>query len=154
MKLIVFCIFTIIASVITCFFYFSPESHKLRCDSEILYTVNIAGEPATVDATGSFLMFKNGKGFMNLYGSLSQQDKSWLINRKIWFLWNYVREDNFYDVTISHVESKPNLDHAPDELMSLFYAQKFNLEIFHIGKDKASYYMKGISTPYFICHAR
>lgn len=122
---------------------------KVRCDAEILQTIKGPENSVMLDATASLFMLGNGKGFVNLYGTLTDYESLWLVNRKIGFEWRYERNNKIYDIAIKNVEVKPEIDKAPAALMSQIYSQHFNLEMFNVGKN--AIYLRGVSTPFYLC---
>lgn len=122
---------------------------NIRCEAEVLHTINEQEGSVTLDATAALFMLSDGSGFVNLYGSLASRDTLWLVNRKILFDWRYEHHDRLYDIAIRQVEIKKDLDKAPDSLMSRIYSRQFNMEIFRTGKN--GLYLRGVSTPFFFC---
>ncbi|WP_058913387.1 hypothetical protein [Entomohabitans teleogrylli] len=127
----------------------SSSALEVRCEAEVLHTVDGPENSVTLDATATLFMLANGKGFVNLYGTLTDREVLWLVNRKIWFDWHYERNDNLYDITIRQVDIKKDTDKAPQEMMAKIYSQRFNMEIYGAGQN--ALYFRGVSTPFFFC---
>lgn len=127
----------------------APAELMLRCESELRHTVTNAHTQVTLDASATLFMMKNGEGFVNLYGVLIDDNQKWNVNRKVAFYWTYHRSDRLYDIVIRQVEIKNVLDRAPENLMSMIYTPRFNMEIQRVGNN--GLLMRGISSPWFIC---
>lgn len=127
----------------------APAELMLRCEAELRHTVNSPHAQVTLDASATLFMMKNGEGFVNLYGVLLGDKEKWIVNRKVAFYWTYHRADRLYDVTIRQIEFKNVLDRAPENLLAMVYTPRFSMEIQRVGNN--GLFMRGISTPWFIC---
>lgn len=121
----------------------------VRCEAEVLHTVEKQESKLTLDIIASLFMMENGKGFVNLYGTLTDQKELWQVNRKIWFDWRDELNGSLYDIIIQRVDVKTETDKAPESLMKKIYSHRFNLEIFRVGQN--GLFLRGVSTPFFLC---
>ncbi|MBB1200314.1 hypothetical protein EGM70_08405 [Enterobacteriaceae bacterium 89] len=121
----------------------------VRCEAEVVHTIETAENNIVLDAMASIFMMANGTGFVNLYGTLTDSKELWMVNRKVWFDWRNELNDNLYDISIHRLELKKGIDNAPAALMAKIYSQHFNMEIYSTGKN--GLYFRGVSTPFFIC---
>ncbi|MBA7845660.1 hypothetical protein HV213_22510 [Klebsiella sp. RHBSTW-00484] len=127
----------------------SSSDLGIRCEAEVLHTIERQDNKVTLDITASLFMMENGKGFVNLYGTLTDHKELWLVNRKIWFSWSDELNGNLYDIMINRVDIKTETDKAPDALMEEIYSHRFNLGMYRVGQN--GLYLRGVSTPFFLC---
>lgn len=127
----------------------SSSKLDLRCEAEVLHTIEKDQNKLTLDIIASLFMMGNGKGFVNLYGTLTDHKELWQVNRKIWFDWRDELNGSLYDIIIKRVDVKTEIDKAPESLMEKIYSHQFNLEIFRTGQN--GLFLRGVSTPFFLC---
>lgn len=127
----------------------SSSRLDLRCEAEVLHTIEKDQNKLTLDIIASLFMMGNGKGFVNLYGTLTDHKELWQVNRKIWFDWRDELNGSLYDIIIKRVDVKTEIDKAPESLMEKIYSHQFNLEIFRTGQN--GLFLRGVSTPFFLC---
>ncbi|MBZ7363943.1 hypothetical protein FMK90_03735 [Klebsiella grimontii] len=148
MKYYLIAVFTIAVSILI---VAGKPSSKLdvRCEAEVLHTIEKDEDKLTLDIIASLFMMGDGKGFVNLYGTLTDHKELWQVNRKIWFDWRDELNGSLYDITIKRVDVKTEIDKAPESLMEKIYSHRFNLEIFRVAQN--GLFLRGVSTPFFLC---
>jgi hypothetical protein len=132
------------------FYYHYQKTRPFRCDAQLVSHIEYDGSKVDSNLNTNIIFTLHNGGIVSFTGSVKQDDREYLVSRRLFFSITSSEIDGINKTNITHEEISPN-DQLPEGVWKRYIIPRTTFYTQMTAVNHNGVLLQALSNPFFVC---